>query len=264
MKQFFLGLGLVAVLTGGVGGCATNPETMTEDSLLSARITGSVTYRERIALPPGAELYLALLDVSRQDIAATVVADKTFVPERGVPIPFELEYDPADIDPRLSYVMRATIRRGDNVLFMTDSSYGVLTRGFDESVELVLVRSGGTEPIADAELTNTRWMLRTLDNEEVRTQPGQRALFLQFEQESGNNSVFGYSGCNTFSGGYLADGARLSFDGLASTRRACRDGQLEDRFLSALQQTQSYLIQGNWLILFATASEIATFEAWYE
>jgi uncharacterized lipoprotein YbaY len=38
----------------------------------TATVTGTVTYLERIALPPDATVAVRLLDISRQDVAATV------------------------------------------------------------------------------------------------------------------------------------------------------------------------------------------------
>lgn len=51
-----------------------------------AAVTGSVAYRERIALPPDAVLEVRLSDVLRQDVAAPVIAETTVVPAgRQVP-----------------------------------------------------------------------------------------------------------------------------------------------------------------------------------
>ena len=123
--------------------CSKPVETGQTQLQLGGKITGSVTYRERIALPPDAVVRVALLDVSRMDVAATLIAEATIVAEQAVPIPFELVYDPAEIDPRLVYAVRATILRNDNYLFVTDTHYPVLTRGHGETADLVLKRSGG-------------------------------------------------------------------------------------------------------------------------
>ena len=232
---------------------------------LSGKVTGTVTYRERIALPPDAVVEVALLDVSRMDVAATTLAQQVIVPKQQVPIPFALDYDPAAIDMRMSYAVRATIRRGDALLFVTDQNYPVLTRGHAENVDLVLVRSGGgAAPVADASLTNTRWLLRTLGGESVELQPDQRAPFLQFEQRDGSRHAHGYAGCNAFTGGYTQDGAVLDFGNLAGTMRACPFMSLEDRFYRALEQARRYAIRGSWLMLYGPGGELATFEAWYE
>jgi putative lipoprotein len=94
-----------------------------------------------MALTPEAVVEVQLLDVSLADAAARLIAEQTIKPEHQVPIPFELSYDPADIDDRMSYAVRATIHSGGKTLFITDRSYPVLTRGHPARADLVLVRS---------------------------------------------------------------------------------------------------------------------------
>lgn len=257
--------GLLLLLLSVLAACSARVEPLLEQPALSGKVTGSVTYRERIALPPDAVVQVALLDVSRVDAAATVISEQTIVPGQAVPIPFELPYDPQAIDSRLVYAVRATIKVGENSLFVTDTHYPVLTRGHGEQVDLVLVRSGGgNTALADAELTNTRWHLRTLGAETVRVEAGQRAPYLQFDDKAGDKIAHGYAGCNSFTGSYLVAGSTLGFDKLVSTQRACAEMTVEDRFLRVLEQTSVYLIESNWLILSGQQGELATFEAWYE
>ena len=106
-----------------------------------ASVTGTVSYRERIALTPEAVVEVQLLDVSLADASAKVVARQAIKAQRQVPIPFELVYDPADIDQRFTYAVRATIRERGRLLFTTDRSYRVLTRGSPDHVDLILVRT---------------------------------------------------------------------------------------------------------------------------
>jgi len=101
-------------------------------------VTGSVSYRERIALPADAVIHVALLDVSLMDVAAKLIAEQTITPQHQVPVPFALEYDPQDIDERMTYAIRATIRSAGKLIFTTDRSYQVLTRGNSSHVELIL------------------------------------------------------------------------------------------------------------------------------
>jgi putative lipoprotein len=103
-------------------------------------VTGSVSYRERMALPADAVIHVSLLDVSLMDVAAKQISEQTIKPEHPVPIPFVLEYDPQDIDERMTYAVRATIRSSGKLIFTTDRSYQVLTRGKPGHVELILVR----------------------------------------------------------------------------------------------------------------------------
>lgn len=243
------------------GADSEKPVSVQEGS--SGMISGTVSYRERIALPPDATVEVVLLDVSRMDVAATTIAEQTIEPSGQVPIHFELVYDTAAIDPRMQYAVRATIKRNESALFVTDRSYPVLTRGNPDRVDLVLVRGGGGEaPVADAELHGTRWELRELATERVNPEAGQEMHFLQFDD--GNKTATGFVGCNNFTGGYTVSGDALEFGNLARTMRACPSMALEDRFHNALQAVERYEIRSTWLILYGTGGELATFEAWYE
>lgn len=106
-------------------------------------VDGTITYRERIALPPGYTVVVRLLDVSRQDAPATEVARVEMTPERQVPVPFRLEVEEARIDQRMTYAVEATIFVDGQRRFITDTLYTVLTRGQGHRVHLVLVGTGG-------------------------------------------------------------------------------------------------------------------------
>ena len=61
----------------------------------TASVTGTVTYREWLALPPNAVVRVALQDISLADALAIVLSEQLIVTGgRQVPIPFALDYDP--------------------------------------------------------------------------------------------------------------------------------------------------------------------------
>jgi putative lipoprotein len=97
----------------------------------SDSITGTVTYRERIALAPDSVLTVRLQDISRQDIPAHVLGEQIYTTEgRQVPLPFEVPYNPHHIDERFTYSISARIEDGDGILrFISDTSNPVITRG---------------------------------------------------------------------------------------------------------------------------------------
>ena len=103
-------------------------------------ITGTIRYRERIALPPDAVVLVQLRDVSLMDVAAKLISEQIIKPEHSVPIPFSLPYSAQDIDERMTYSVFATIRSGERLLFVSDRSYPVLTRGHSDQVDLILVQ----------------------------------------------------------------------------------------------------------------------------
>lgn len=129
-------LGLVLL----VSGCTTSqvmPEHGGGRSM--SHVTGTVTYRERIALPPTAVVTVKLVDVSRADAPAIVIGEQVIRPEgRQVPFAFSIAYDRVQIQPHLTYAVQARIEDGGRLLFISDRMYPVLTRDAPNHVDMVL------------------------------------------------------------------------------------------------------------------------------
>ncbi len=120
------------------------PETGGEVGTMDNVVSGTVTYRQRSALPPNAALTVRILDVSRADAAATVIAEqRTPTAGKQVPFSFDLAYDRTRIVERNRYAVRAEIHDGERLLFTTDTSYPVITQGNPRNVEITLVPVGG-------------------------------------------------------------------------------------------------------------------------
>lgn len=95
-----------------------------------ASLTGQVMYRERIALRPGSIVTVKLVDVSRADVKATVLAEQRIENPVSVPVPFKLDYDADVIDARMSYAVQAYIHDATGrLLWVSTKHIGVLTRG---------------------------------------------------------------------------------------------------------------------------------------
>ena len=125
---------LAAALALGLAGCvsASGP----------ARLTGSVTYRERIALPPDAVVNVLLLDVSMLGVPPRVVAKQEIRPQGQVPIPFVLEYDRAAIDPAHRYGLRANIVDANGrLLWINIVIVPVFREGSPDQFEIVVQRA---------------------------------------------------------------------------------------------------------------------------
>ena len=106
----------------------------------NAAVSGTVTYRERIALTPGASLVVELRDVSLVDAAAPLIARQTIADPGQVPINFKVEYSRDDIDSRHTYAIQARIVEADGRLaFINDTAHHVVTRGSPDHVDMVLV-----------------------------------------------------------------------------------------------------------------------------
>ena len=143
MRTSKLGL-LAACLLALIGQTAT-----------AQTVSGSATYRERIAPPPDARFEATLLDVSRMDAPATELGRAEIEAAGPPPYAFEIDYDPSAIDPAHSYAVRATLWSGDRLIFTTDTHAPVLTRGAPDRVELVMVRAGDRQGATPADAAPT-------------------------------------------------------------------------------------------------------------
>jgi uncharacterized lipoprotein YbaY len=127
-----------------LAGCASVDEPPARPR---AEVTGTVTYRLRVALPPQAVVRVSLSDVSRADAPAALLARSTIATQgRQVPIPFALSYDPERIGPRAEYAVDARIEAEGRVLFATTRRYAVITRGHPVSGLEIVVDPPGLAP----------------------------------------------------------------------------------------------------------------------
>lgn len=103
----------------------------------SNTVSGTVSYRERIALPPDAIVKVQLQDISRMDAPAVTLAEQTIQTQgQQVPIPFALKYDPAKIREGNVYTVRAQILVNDRLVFTSDTIYRVLTKDSPSQVQI--------------------------------------------------------------------------------------------------------------------------------
>lgn len=141
MKRRMMGLAALGVM-GMLTACATGPASQSQPTTpaLSSgvRVTGTVSYLQRIALPPDSQVIVQLRDVSRTDMAADILAEQRFTARSQVPLPFELAVDPGKINPRMRYAVAARIERGGKLMFINDKIYPVLTQGHGNRVDLIL------------------------------------------------------------------------------------------------------------------------------
>jgi putative lipoprotein len=104
-------------------------------------VSGTVSYRSRMALPASAIIEVELQDVSPADAPAKAIVitkEEIALGERQVPVPFELKFDPGKIDPKHMYSVRASILVDGELRFVSDKAYPVLTRGNAAHVEVIV------------------------------------------------------------------------------------------------------------------------------
>lgn len=137
---------LAGLALGALLASACNQET----TPAGASVSGTATYRERMALPPDAVFEVRLEDVSRADAAAEVIAETRVESPGNPPFAFTLDYDPARIDPRHRYAIRARVLSGDELMFTSDTHTPLPTGDVPAPIEILMVRAAGTPAAAVA------------------------------------------------------------------------------------------------------------------
>lgn len=128
------------VVFTGLAIAGGNAKPVSQLNPVNATVTGVVTYRQRIALPPNAVVEVKLQDVSRADAAAIVLDSQTIQTNgKQVPIPFTLEYDPTKINPSHSYAVSARISVDGKLRWINTSRYSVITGNNPTSNVTVMV-----------------------------------------------------------------------------------------------------------------------------
>jgi copper homeostasis protein (lipoprotein) len=109
-------------------------------------ITGTASWAQRTALPPNAVFEARVEDVSRAD-APSVVLGRTRIENPGSPpIAFSIDVDPARVDARGRYSVRATVSVDGRLTMTTDRVAPVLTQGHGREVSLMLRAVGAPRP----------------------------------------------------------------------------------------------------------------------
>lgn len=114
--------------------CATTGGDSGEAANQWITVSGSIAYRERIALPPGAQIEVRVDDVSLADAPSRTIARQAFGADgQQVPIAFLIRFDRSAIDPRHSYAVAARITGEDGkLMFITDTRNSVAIDGRSE------------------------------------------------------------------------------------------------------------------------------------
>ncbi len=137
MKTFSLVgavIGLAVIMTGCNQGKAVK-----EDQGM-AIIKVEAFYRERMLVPPETVLHVTLSDVSKMDVAATLISEVKRENPGAPPYRVELTYAPGKIDERMRYAVRASLRANGKLLFTTTEFVDAFARDDNATVEVLMHR----------------------------------------------------------------------------------------------------------------------------
>ena len=236
----------VALAIAGAGWCGAALCGLTPAE--AGTVTGTATFRERIALPPGATFEAIIEDASRADAPALVLGRFGPVPAGAPPFAFRIDYDDAAIMPGHRYGVRASVRHEGRLLFTTDRHVPAVAGNKPIAITMVRVKDAPAKPATQATLRNTYWKLVAQNGKPAIVVKGQREPHIVLKADEAR--VSGSGGCNNIVGGFTLDGNRLKFIGMGSTMMMCPEGMEQERdFLKMLDTVARYRISGEALTL---------------
>ncbi|MCB4769684.1 YbaY family lipoprotein [Ancylobacter sp. Lp-2] len=201
-------------------------------------LSGTVYYRERIALPPGAIVEVRLLDVSKADAPARTLARTRIRPQGQVPIPYELSVNAARILPGHRYALRASILVGGRIWFTSTTHHPVFAGGPDRT-DILVQRVGTAAGHAQSKPATSpagRWLAEDIGGGGVIDR-------LQSVLEiADDGAISGSGGCNRMTGKARIDDEHIDFGQLASTNMACTPAAMdqERKFFAGLAEARGW------------------------
>lgn len=198
-------------------------------------LSGTVTYRERMMLPPNSTVEVSLVDISLADAPARTLARQVIKGAKASPIRFRLSFDDSRIRKGNTYALQARITQGKRLLFINTTRHTVFDGGPDNTE--IRVERVAAEPEAEIGLTG-KWLAEDIRGRGV-IDNAQTTLEID---RSG--TVSGRGGCNGYGGKATITGDRIRFGSMMSTQMACAPAVMdqETKFLSALGEVRSWRI----------------------
>lgn len=214
--------------------------------------TGEVTYRERIAMPPNAELRITLMSLGNGGPHAVAGATEILLPPGQVPLQFRLNVRSNVLNATTSYGLRAEILSAGTVIFRNATPVPVDPAA--PAPVMILVNSAprvsapptpSTERDITSGLFDIVWQVRDIGGAAIIAATDPSLSIAQDRRVGGNG------GCNNYFTEADFGGPALSFGPVAGTRMACAADVMaqEAAFFAALDKTASYQISGSTLQL---------------
>lgn len=223
-------------------------------------LRGTVSYRERIALPPGAIVEVKLLDVSLADAPARIIAETRVSGARN-PARYVLHFDRAQIQPRRRYALQARILHRGQLLFFNTSHHGIFDGGPEQTDIRVERVAASPSPAPERKASPVgRWLL-----EDIR-RAGVIDRLQTVLEIAADGRVSGSGGCNRMSGSATITGTRISFGPVAATQMACTPAAMnqEQKFFAGLREVRRWRTdpaRGKLVLLDGRGRPMMTFSA---
>ena len=129
--HYFPFLTLLFLITG-----CTNPYSPNRTDTVT-KLIGTVSYSQTETLPSHSKVHVILKEGRNQDAKSKIIAHQTIKTDgQKPPIPFELNFEPQDIDQDSVFVAQACITIQDKVQFASHIDVRVLTQGYADKADI--------------------------------------------------------------------------------------------------------------------------------
>ena len=208
--------------------------------------TGEVTYRERIALPPDAELTVTL--VTQADQRKVVGASAVLSAQGGVPLQFTFNVRTNAINTDRRYGLLAEISSHGTIWFR-NLELAEVDAGAPVPVRIVVQRTNEPQPVVEpvlpvAALLDTSWSVTRIGEQGLVDKSAISFAVAADGRVSGR-------ACNNYFAEAQIGAAALEFGPIAGTRMACEPALMtqENLYFQALSQAKGYVITADELQL---------------
>lgn len=129
---------------------------------------------------------------------------------------------------------------GENTLLMLDKSGNIIPGDMEGKYNLMKVENN---------IIDRYWVLVEINGKPILNDKS-RVKEPYFTLKEKDNRAIGHGGCNSFFGYYkLGPNKTLVFEKLATTRMACNDNNLEHQYISQLERSKTYELNGDILVV---------------
>lgn len=208
--------------------------------------TGEVTYRERMALPPDAELTVTL--VTQADQRKVAGASAVISAEGGVPLQFTLRVRTNTVNTDRRYGLLAEISSHGQIWFR-NLDMAEVDAGAPQPVRIIVQRTNEPPPIVEpvlpvAALLDTQWSVTGIGDERLADKSAISFAVAADGRVSGR-------ACNNYFAEAQIGATALEFGPIAGTRMACEPTLMrqENRYFEALALAKGYVITDSQLQL---------------
>lgn len=105
-------------------------------------LQGVISHRDTSSIPPSADIFMQLVDITDGVETATLVEDYVFeAGQSEIPIPFHIRYNEEDIQPDRKYALQAEVKFTSLSLYRTATPVAVLNGNPTQNIALMMVKS---------------------------------------------------------------------------------------------------------------------------